>query len=929
MDSTQFDFLRKFTINNDKTWTHYTPNGPFKKWCVNENEYSSFWYNYCNMIDKNPGGDFCLCEQNKSCMPIIADMTLRFHKLSKNFETYNTDFLLAVVYCFQQSILELFKCTENQAELICCVLECDDYIEDNLIISKFRLQFPYCKTLSSMQTTIFRSHVIKMLTIENVKSRLTHEPVDNWEDIYDSLSVEQPCTMYGSSTMPNIPKLNLNYIFKKLDHEIIGYSNENVIEDYKLELEKVFIFTNHEHVLNGIVNTTIFNENQDINFWLPMFLSLSYYTVTTQTIDKSNQKSPKTISNNNSNSRKNRKTNKFQECDTEEIDDIEMAKIFLPMLSCERIREENYWLDIGKSLYNIYEGDEEGLEIWMNFTERAKSDEFDTSDLVDKCESLYDKFVSENFLTFKTLAWYAREDSPKEYQKWHLEWYAPYMEKAASGLHADVAEVLYRIYFLEFAASDDNQKSLYQFKNHIWNKLNNSVSLKRLISGDFLNRFRSLQKDIIDKANKSSDNNYKDVSDLLVKKLGSLIDNLKKVPYAKNLITMALVKFYDENFKTNIDKNPNLMGMVNCVIETCHDKAIVRPGKPEDYVSKTTGLKYNFSLSWEHPLVAELMDWLGKVFPDKELLNYFGKFSASCLRGRNSDKIFPIFTGEGNNSKSMIKKLFETWGTYVVTFPTSMFTKSTRSSGPTPELAQADSARIAFAQETGKNETFNNGPVKEMTGGDKTFTRKCHENGGSMEAFFKFILMCNKVPPIENDKAMMNRTAIFPFLATWSEDAPTDIKEQIEKLIFKLDPFFENTIPKLAPAFMWYCVQMFPAYKKEGLNVPKIVKEHTEKYWTDNDLYTQFKVDKITVAYKLVPNKPEGKDFDIDTESKITESEMYGYYKDWLAANYSGTKPPHKNEFISEMKQKKRLGETYGKVWRGVKLTVDVSMFGT
>ncbi|GAH34492.1 unnamed protein product, partial [marine sediment metagenome] len=42
--------------------------------------------------------------------------------------------------------LRVLQISESAVELICCVLESDEYIEDNLIVSRFKLHFPYCKT---------------------------------------------------------------------------------------------------------------------------------------------------------------------------------------------------------------------------------------------------------------------------------------------------------------------------------------------------------------------------------------------------------------------------------------------------------------------------------------------------------------------------------------------------------------------------------------------------------------------------------------------------------------------------------------------------------------------------------------------------------------------------------------------------------------
>ena len=199
-----------------------------------------------------------------------------------------------------------------------------------------------------------------------------------------------------------------------------------------------------------------------------------------------------------------------------------------------------------------------------------------------------------------------------------------------------------------------------------------------------------------------------------------------------------------------------------------------------------------------------------QVFTDDGLRDYFLKMSASCLKGRNSDKVFPIWTGEGNNSKSMIVKLFEAcFGTYCIKFPTSVITgKRTQSSAPMPEMARAKSTRAAIIQEPDDDEVIRGGMLKELTGGDSFFARALHENGGDVQAMFKLILMCNKIPPIPTGgKAVKNRTRILPFMSTWVTNAPESEEEQFQRRLFKMDPFFEKQIPNLAKAFMWVLVR--------------------------------------------------------------------------------------------------------------------------
>ena len=367
MDAGLLELLRKTTTEDGGISTHITTYGPNKKWCVRDNEYTSFWYTYCDLIFNSPSDNYCLAEQPKTHMPIIADLTLKFHPLN-NSETYSYNFVLAVVYCYQQAILNVLNISESCAELICCVLESDDYVEDNLVVSRFRIQFPYCKTLSSVQNRLLRPYVLKLLRTENVKARLNNEPVNEWENIIDPCSAEQPCVMYGSSILNTIPKHQLEYIFYKIERDNIDSGNARI-----LDLDQVFFLNNHETVLNGMVQATIFNNKQDPEFWLPMFLSVSYYTgVTTpsktmsDTLNSSrNLLSSSSSSSSNRSSNQNRIISFLSSSIADDTPEM-MAERFIVMLGSHRAELNHFWLDVGEALYNTYEGSDRGLDYGFN-----------------------------------------------------------------------------------------------------------------------------------------------------------------------------------------------------------------------------------------------------------------------------------------------------------------------------------------------------------------------------------------------------------------------------------------------------------------------------------------------------------------------------------------------------------------------------------
>jgi len=201
--------------------------------------------------------------------------------------------------------------------------------------------------------------------------------------------------------------------------------------------------------------------------------------------------------------------------------------------------------------------------------------------------------------------------------------------------------------------------------------------------------------------------------------------------------------------------------------------------------------------------------------------------------------------------------------------------------------------------------------LKELTGGDSFFARLLHENGGEVQAMFKLILMCNKIPPIPTGgKAVKTRTRIIPFLSTWVNNPPESENEQFELRLFKKDPFFDRQIPNLAKAFLWVLVQYYPKYIEEGLNEPNIIQQATSQYWQENDIYQQFINESIIRAMTDDGNP--------DLSATLSHSEIYREFKFWFKESFPGSKcpdsPTAKIEFIN------KLGKQHKKRWCGIRL---------
>jgi phage/plasmid-associated DNA primase len=361
------------------------------------------------------------------------------------------------------------------------------------------------------------------------------------------------------------------------------------------------------------------------------------------------------------------------------------------------------------------------------------------------------------------------------------------------------------------------------------------------------------------------------------------------------------------------------MALSNCVLEVVNEeKVIPRPGKPEDFITKTSKIEYPFDYTEDSDNVKAVHEWFDQITcRNKELKHYMFKRLSSFLRGQNTEKLFDVWTSENNSGKSnLIKTLQYIFGSYAVNFPTNLLAGGNiNSDSVNPELFQAVNTRAAIISEPDDRTELQGGPrVKSIIGGDRMFCRLLRDNNYSFP--FKTIMVSNRIPDVANvDKAIINKFTIFPFLGTYTNDAPDDIEEQFKLGKFKIDEHFDAKIPELAKGLLWLMVQYYPIYAQEKLEFPSIVKEMIEKHWQDEDPYLKFITEKVEYVYK----DEEKKEIDIDVTLSTTD--LYPVFSAWFKQNYPNRNVPTLPQVKADLMMSGRLGLQFKRgIWGGIRI---------
>ena len=910
MDSELKNLLNQTATEADNdSFTHLTTYDTIKRWVIKPNNQTDFWKGYCSLADQN--NKLCLAERVLSNTPIIVNLKLKFN-ITNNEEfksAYDTDFLTHICHIYQSAIIETINIDEKeQIELIVSVMESKSYYyeinsSDRYLTMDIKLQFPFCRIDVGFQKRTIRARAIKLLNDTKALNKLLIKPVGDWNQIISD-DFDSPVMMFGSTETPEQPKLKLSHNWHWITKEMID-ENEEIEE---LNLEDIFFPENHKSVQDGIIEEYIFEEHENIEFWLPVIFSLDYWSVVSY---------PKA----DDGGRFIQESKPIDFINSDKIDwsstpmeesTIELCEKMLFVLNKERYYEEPSWLDIGKALNHCTKSKEEGLLLWIKYTENVlKSNKRDIpkymtilGDMKSTMRVLYRSFAGKA-ITEKTMGTYARIDDPEGYAKWHMKWCSYPISKSLNGSHTDIAAAAGRVYWLDFLYCPIT-KRWFIFRDGKWNHDIDALLITKYISDDFIKRLEILKSEIRSQVNNSNDEGVKETGNTTIIKIYALIMKLKFVPFKNNIIIALKSELLNVKFDKSCDANPNILGLSNGVLEVVGGNVHFRAAKPEDYVLMNTKVAYDDSFTWDSPEVVAVMAWMTQTFPDPKLKLHFLKFAASCIKGRNSDKIFPIFTGEGNNSKSMIVKLFmQTFGEYAIKFDMANVTGRNNNAGnASPHLARAKSVRLGFMDEAADDVPMHKETIKRVVGGDSFYTRKLHDNGGDIEVFFKLILSCNKVPIIPKaDTAIKNRVKIFPYLGTWT----SDMTKLGEPNTYLMNETFEDDIPSMVPAFMWILVQHYPIYNIEKLKDPEIVTEYTKKYWEENDVYAQFAADCIVVTD--------------DKNAKVSFIEMYSRFRIWWKDSFDGVKMPDKPLIKRDLQA--RWGHLAGKYFLGISMVED------
>lgn len=327
---------------------------------------------------------------------------------------------------------------------------------------------------------------------------------------------------------------------------------------------------------------------------------------------------------------------------------IKKAKKLVSLLDDGRADNYHDWIQLGWTLHNI---DHSLLKTWNKFSK--KSHKF----VKGECEKLWNKFKNEGY-TIASLYMWAKNDSPEEYVKLRKGEVDSILMQSVAGTNTQVAKVLHEMFKYEFVCASVKHKDWYEFKNHGWTNCDEGVTLYKKISTILIDKYHKLAAKIHNDISELGEDEQVEKENLKKKAqmIEKVIEKLNSTKFKTDVMTECRYLFYDPHFYEKSDEQPSLIRFLNGVYDLSARK--FRDGMPEDYLTKTTGIKYQ-KYNPDDEQAQKVRKLFRQIQRTKSKRTYLWRLLTSCLDGHNKDERFNLLTGVGCHAKGSLIRMYD------------------------------------------------------------------------------------------------------------------------------------------------------------------------------------------------------------------------------------------------------------------------------
>jgi len=831
------EFLEKHLVESGSVFTHTSMGHPKGCYCIAEDDREQFYDLYCKVLkDKK---QVYLTEKSRPIAPLRLDFDFKYsQKISKHKHTQEQVMNFAKAY---MDLVKQYLTLPENTHLY--------------VMEKERPTEEVKKTKTDGEVVTYKSgiHVIvpQVCTNKHIELGIRRTLVkrmeeffpnlglkNDWDDVYDEkvINRSQQWTLYGSQKAGDDSK-------PYLISYVLNYSNDEITVMETIP-EVTVEFIKHLSLLEEKPETELTEKGR-----------------TYRNIDGEPVSNIGRTTRGRTNVRTERATSRSPSPTGKIITPLdperrEYLKDHVMNLNPKRADDYDKWVNVALCLHNIHP---DLLDVFLDFSSQNE-DKYNETDCIQKWNALTFRNDGDR-LQEGTLRYWSREDNPEGYNEIESRNIERLIQVARSGTEHDVSVVIYAMFRDKYKCSDFRNNVWYRWAGHIWKETDSGVDLlmklSKNVAGEFMKKEGKIstemgQRGLIECTLKETPNSKDcgvcDYCQLEQERqdFHKVYTQLKKTAFKTNVMKECRELFFDEEFNKKIDANKDLIAFENGVLDMTTENFTFRDGKPEDYISYSTGIDYDSNRKYyEYPAWPYVEDFIRKVLPDSEVRDYFVRHLATNLTGGNTAQKFHIMTGSGSNGKSMIMNLMgKALGDYSCTVPISLFTQKRKGSGAAaPEVARLKGRRFVTMQEPDEAIALNTGLMKEITSCEKMYARDLFKSGSEFEVQAKFHLACNDKPKINTtDGGTWRRLVVINFVSKFVPRPSGPNEYPLDESI----QFSVNSVEWATP-FLNYLIHVL----KEGkglrkLLAPEKVLEYTSEYRNENDGIAKFIKEKIT-----------------------------------------------------------------------------------
>jgi putative DNA primase/helicase len=254
----------------------------------------------------------------------------------------------------------------------------------------------------------------------------------------------------------------------------------------------------------------------------------------------------------------------------------------------------------------------------------------------------------------------------------------------------------------------------------------------------------------------------------------------------------------------------------------------IRPPRREDFITRSTAVtpadRPDCPL-WQH----FIEETLGG---DKALVRFLQQYFGYALTGDTREHALIFGFGPGGNGKGVtINTIRNILGDYAVTAAMDTFTAQFGERHST-DLAMLRGARLVTASETEEGRAWAESRIKSLTGGDPVTARFMRRDNFTFQPAFKLFIVGNHKPVLRNvDDAARRRFNIVSF-----NFKPLNPDKELEQ---KLLPEW--------PGILRWMIDGALDWQKHGLIRPAAVRDATQEYFDNQDLFGQWIEEQCTL----------------------------------------------------------------------------------